>query len=53
MLADFPDMHDYALYACGSVGMIEAAVPTFIEHGLDKSYCYSDAFVPAQSPSQE
>lgn len=49
MLADFPDMREYSLYACGSVGMVEAAVPAFIEHGLDESYCYSDGFVPAQS----
>lgn len=46
MLADFPDMQGYELYACGSVQMIEAAVPSFMAQGLDESFCYSDAFVP-------
>ena len=47
MLEDFPDMQGYELYACGSVGMIEAAVPAFVAQGLDENFCYSDAFVPA------
>ena len=34
MLADFPDMSGFEVYVCGSVKMVEAAVPAFIEHGL-------------------
>ena len=47
MLEDFPDMTGYELYACGSVRMIEAAVPAFVAQGLDENFCYSDAFVPS------
>ncbi len=47
MLEDFPDMRGFELYACGSVRMIEAAVPAFVAQGLDEQFCYSDAFVPA------
>jgi len=46
MLDDFPDLRGYELYACGSAGMIEAAVPEFLAHGMDAEFCYSDAFVP-------
>ena len=35
----------YEVYACGSVKMVEVAVPAFVEHGLDENFCYSDAFV--------
>ncbi len=45
MLADFPDMRGYAIYVCGSVKMVDAAVPAFIGHGLDESLCFTDAFV--------
>ena len=47
MLEDFPDMRGYELYACGSVAMVEAALPVFAARGLDQSLCYCDAFVPA------
>ena len=47
MLADFPDMSGHEVYVCGSVKMVEAAVPAFIAHGLDDDRCISDAFVPA------
>jgi CDP-4-dehydro-6-deoxyglucose reductase len=46
MLADFPDLRGYELYACGSLRMIEAAVPAFVAQGLDEQHCHSDAFVP-------
>ena len=46
MLADFPERRDYEVYACGSVRMVNVAVPAFVEHGLDEGFCYSDAFVP-------
>ncbi|MBS0608738.1 MAG: 2Fe-2S iron-sulfur cluster binding domain-containing protein [Proteobacteria bacterium] len=54
MLADFPDLSGNEVYLCGSVRMIETAVPAFIAHGLDESFCFSDAFVmaaPAQAAS--
>jgi len=47
MLQDFPDMTGFEVYACGSVQMVEAAVPAFVAQGLDESFCHSDAFVPA------
>ncbi|MCC7122934.1 MAG: ferredoxin-NAD reductase, partial [Gammaproteobacteria bacterium] len=51
ILADFGDMRGYEVYACGSVSMIETAVPAFLAHGLDENFCYSDAFVPASQAS--
>jgi len=47
MLADHPDLTGYEVYACGSVQMVEAAVPAFIAQGLDDQFCISDAFTPA------
>ncbi len=46
MLADHPDLAGYEVYACGSVKMVEAAVPDFLAHGLSEQFCFSDAFVP-------
>jgi CDP-4-dehydro-6-deoxyglucose reductase len=47
MLADHPSLAGCEVYACGSVRMVEAAVPDFIAHGLDAQFCFSDAFTPA------
>lgn len=47
MLADHADLTGYEAYVCGSVKMVEAAVPDFLAHGLGKEACYSDAFNPA------
>ncbi len=47
MLADFPDMRGYEVYVCGSVRMVEAAVPAFVAHGLSEDHCFFDAFTPA------
>ena len=47
MLADFPDMRGYEIYVCGSVRMVEAAVPAFLQHGLDEELCFTDAFLPS------
>ena len=47
MLADRPDLCGYEVYVCGSVQMVEAAVPAFLAQGLDRKACISDAFVPA------
>jgi CDP-4-dehydro-6-deoxyglucose reductase len=38
------------VYVCGSVKMVEAAVPAFITHGLAENLCFSDAFVPSPNP---
>jgi len=44
ILADFPDLASYQVYACGSAGMVEAAYPAFQAHGLKQDDCFSDAF---------
>ncbi|HQX94049.1 MAG TPA: FAD-binding oxidoreductase [Thermomonas sp.] len=47
ILEDYPDLHGHELYVCGSVQMVDAAVPAFIAQGLGPEACYTDAFVPA------
>ena len=47
ILADFPDLSGFSVYACGSVRMVEAARPAFVAQGLHEDACYSDAFTPA------
>jgi len=47
MLADFPDLRGHEVYVCGSVKMVEAAVPAFIAQGLSQDVCFSDAFMPS------
>jgi NAD(P)H-flavin reductase/quinol-cytochrome oxidoreductase complex cytochrome b subunit len=49
MLADHPDLTGCEVYACGSVKMVEAAVPDFLAHGLAEQFCFSDAFTPSAS----
>ena len=49
MLADHPDLTGYEVYACGSVQMVEAAVPAFIAQGLGEQFCFSDAFTPTKA----
>ena len=51
LLADHPDLRGYEVYACGSVRMVEAAVPDFLDHGLEEQFCFSDAFVPTARPA--
>ncbi|OGB04635.1 MAG: hypothetical protein A3E25_07085 [Burkholderiales bacterium RIFCSPHIGHO2_12_FULL_69_20] len=48
MLADHPDLSGYEVYACGSLQMVEAAVPAFMAQGLGEQFCFSDAFVPTR-----
>jgi NAD(P)H-flavin reductase/quinol-cytochrome oxidoreductase complex cytochrome b subunit/ferredoxin len=43
ILADFPQLSDCAIYACGSVQMVEAVKPAFVAHGLPEDFCFSDA----------
>ena len=45
LLADHPDLTNYEVYACGSVRMVQAAVPDFFSQGLAEEFCFSDAFV--------
>jgi CDP-4-dehydro-6-deoxyglucose reductase, E3 len=47
MLADFGDLVGYEVYICGSLRMVEVAVPAFIAQGLSEGACYSDAFLPS------
>jgi NAD(P)H-flavin reductase/ferredoxin len=44
ILQDFPDLSHHQVYACGSVGMVEAATPAFIGRGISADDCFSDAF---------
>ncbi len=44
ILADFPELSGYQVYACGSVGMVEAAKPAFLARGMVQDDCFSDAF---------
>lgn len=46
ILADFPDLRGFGVYACGSVRMVQAARPAFVAQGLHEDACYSDAFTP-------
>lgn len=47
MLADYPDLRGVEVYVCGSVKMVETAVPAFLARGLSEEACISDAFLPA------
>jgi CDP-4-dehydro-6-deoxyglucose reductase len=44
ILADYPSLAGYQVYACGSAAMVEAAHPAFIARGLAQDDCFSDAF---------
>lgn len=52
VLEDIPTLGEYAVYACGSPGMIAAAKTEFVKHGLDAKAFHSDAFLSAV-PVQE
>ena len=47
ILADYPDLSGYEIYACGSVRMLDAARPAFMAQGLAEDACFSDAFLPS------
>lgn len=44
VLADFPDLADAQVYACGSPAMIDAAHADFIRAGLPEEDFFADAF---------
>jgi CDP-4-dehydro-6-deoxyglucose reductase, E3 len=46
MLADIADLAGYEVYVCGSLKMVEVAVPAFMAQGLGEGACFSDAFLP-------
>ncbi len=46
ILQDFADLSGYDIYTCGSVKMVDAARPAFLDHGLGEDACFADAFVP-------
>jgi NAD(P)H-flavin reductase/ferredoxin len=50
MLADFPSLAGHEVYVCGSVRMVENAVPALLAQGLDGNACFSDAFLPGYRP---
>jgi len=47
MLADHGDLTGFEVYVCGSLKMVETAVPAFLAHGLGEEACFSDAFLPS------
>ena len=52
ILADFPDLSGFSIYACGSMNMVHGARPAFVAQGLGEDACYSDAFTPqTQAPA--
>jgi NAD(P)H-flavin reductase/ferredoxin len=56
ILADFPDLGGFQVYACGSAAMVEAAYPAFRAKGLAQDDCFSDVFRLApriQSPQAD
>jgi CDP-4-dehydro-6-deoxyglucose reductase, E3 len=46
LLDDHPDLRGSEVYVCGSLRLVEAAVPAFLAHGLGEDACFSDAFLP-------
>ena len=44
LLEDIKNLSPYEAYVCGPPVMVEAAVSTFISHGLKKQNFYSDSF---------
>jgi CDP-4-dehydro-6-deoxyglucose reductase, E3 len=44
VLADYADLSEYDIYACGPPPMINAVVESFPEQGLDKKRLFSDSF---------
>jgi len=51
ILADFPDLSGCAVYACGSMQMIQTAKPAFLAQGLPEGFCFSDVLKPQSMQS--
>lgn len=50
MLSDFPDLREHEIYVCGSLIMVEVAIPAFLAHGVSQNHCFSDAFTTQRPP---
>jgi CDP-4-dehydro-6-deoxyglucose reductase, E3 len=51
VMADYPDLSGYQVYACGNPLMVAAARTDFVARcGLPESEFFSDAFTPAAAP---
>ena len=48
MLQDHPDLAGFEVYLCGSVKMVDSALPDFLAHGLGPDACFTDAFHPSR-----
>jgi NAD(P)H-flavin reductase len=44
ILADYPDLSQHQVYACGSVEMVQTVAPALAGQGLSPDDCFSDAF---------
>jgi CDP-4-dehydro-6-deoxyglucose reductase len=44
VMADFTDLSDYELYACGHPQMVHTARDALMTRGIDAEHCYADAF---------
>lgn len=44
VLADYDDLSEFEVYACGAPMMVQAAADTFIAKGLPRNSFYADAF---------
>jgi CDP-4-dehydro-6-deoxyglucose reductase len=44
VLADFNDLSEFELYACGHPQMVYSAKAVLAARGLEPEHCYSDAF---------
>lgn len=56
ILQDFPNLSGIEIYLCGSVKMVETAVPDFLAQGASEDLCFSDAFYmtpAAKAPEAE
>ncbi|MEO7152467.1 MAG: hypothetical protein ABIX46_12275 [Burkholderiaceae bacterium] len=49
-MAEFPDRKGHEVYVCGSVRMVEAAIPAFIAPGAEEDFCFFVAFMPSARP---
>jgi NAD(P)H-flavin reductase len=49
LLADVPSLGEYDVYVCGSLQMVDAAVPALRARGLAEDACFSDAFHAANA----